>query len=51
MGVPGASTDLTGRLVLSDFDCGGRCVPDAKGEIYGDKIDNDCDGQIDEDCK
>ncbi|MDH4137467.1 MAG: hypothetical protein OEW09_12255 [Anaerolineae bacterium] len=48
----GASTDLPGKLVLSDFSCEtSKCVPDPKGEICGDKIDNDCDGKIDEDCK
>ncbi len=46
----GASTNLPGKLVLSDFDCGGKCVPDEKGEICGDGIDNDCDDKIDEDC-
>ncbi len=48
----GATTNLPGKLVLSDFSCEtSKCVPDPKGEICGDKIDNDCDGKIDEDCK
>jgi hypothetical protein len=47
-----ASTNLPGRLVLSDFTCvKEECVPDPKGEICGDGIDNDCDGQVDEGCE
>lgn len=46
-----ASTNLPGKLVLSDFTCDtSKCTPDPKGEICGDKIDNDCDGKVDEDC-
>jgi hypothetical protein len=45
----GASTNLNGRLVLSDFSCEpSKCVPDTKGEICGDGKDNDCDGIVDE---
>ena len=49
----GATTGaLPGRLVLSDFSCSApRCVPNPNGEICDDKIDNDCDNQIDEGCK
>ena len=50
----GATTGaLPGRLVLSDFSCTQppTCVPNPKGEICDDKIDNDCDNQIDEGCK
>lgn len=47
-----ASNGSPGKLVLSDFSCEtSKCTPDPKGEICGDKIDNDCDGKIDEDCK
>jgi len=48
-----ASTNLPGRLVLSDFSCEKtpECVPTSKTEICGDGIDNNCDGQIDEGCK
>jgi hypothetical protein len=43
----GASTNLSGKLVLSDLDCEAKkCVPEK--EICGDKIDNDCDGTTDE---
>ena len=44
----GASTDLPGRLQLSDYTCEEVCVPEKGGEVC-DGRDNDCDGQIDED--
>lgn len=46
----GASTNLPGRLLLSDYTCGVACVPNPKGEICGDGIDNTCDGKVDEGC-
>ena len=48
-----ASTNLPGRLLLSDFSCTKKdeCVPDPKGEICGDGIDNNCDGKVDEGCE
>ena len=46
----GASTNLPGRLVLSDFVCEKtECTPTK--EVCGDGIDNDCDGFIDEGCE
>jgi len=45
----GASTGLPGKLVLSDFSCEtSKCVPNTKGEICANKIDDDCDGKVDE---
>ena len=48
-----ASTNLPGRLVLSDLECGPGCVPEP--EICDNGVDDDCDDLIDcddlEDCK
>jgi len=46
--VTAASTNLPGRLVLSDLDCGPDCVPSSSKELNcSDGIDDDCDGYID----
>lgn len=42
-----ASTNLPGRLVLSDWTCEDVCIPEKGGEVC-DGRDNDCDGEIDE---
>lgn len=45
----GASTNLPGRLVLSDFTCEKtECVPTKE---VCDGVDNNCDGVVDEGCE